>query len=185
MREKPTKKAPGREVNDPENPPLTAEQLEHLREGIPNTRAIRRRLEMTQEEFADAFGFSLSSIRHQEQGRHAPDEDTLAYLRTIARKTATLPELRREHHAELSTEEAADVLDVSRSFLVRLLDEGKIPCCEVGKHGSQRRVSFVDLMRYRRSIDRDRLAALEELTAQAQELDMGYEPDPPPRAKDD
>jgi putative transcriptional regulator len=39
---------------------------------------------MTQAEFASAFGFSLRSVRNWEQGRHAPDTNTLAYLRTLA-----------------------------------------------------------------------------------------------------
>lgn len=74
-------------------------------------------------------------------------------------------------HAELTTKQAADFLNVSRPFLIKLLEERKLPHRKVGSH---RRVLFTDLKRYKDGFEMERQQVMEELAAQAEDLDLGY-----------
>lgn len=72
---------------------------------------------------------------------------------------------------DLTTQEAAMFLNVSRPYLVRLLDEGKIPHHKVGTH---RRIRFEDVIKHKEAQQKISQDALEKLAEQAQELGMGY-----------
>jgi excisionase family DNA binding protein len=72
---------------------------------------------------------------------------------------------------ELTIEEAADFLNVSRSYLLDLLESGALPCRLVG---TDRRVRMEDAGRYKEQIDAQRRKLLDELTAEARELGLGY-----------
>lgn len=74
-------------------------------------------------------------------------------------------------NAELTTVQAAEVLNVSRPFLIKLLNEGAISYRKVGTH---RRIRMEDVMAYKNRIDQEREAILDQLVEDAQEYDMGY-----------
>lgn len=74
-------------------------------------------------------------------------------------------------HSELTSQQAADLLNVSRPFLIEQLNNGVIRHRKVGTH---RRILLKDLMEYKAQMDQGRYKALEELSAIDQESDFGY-----------
>lgn len=72
-------------------------------------------------------------------------------------------------HAELTTQEAANILNISRPHMVKLLEDGKLPFHKTGRH---RRVLFADLMNYKEQRDNESRTAMQELTDLSQELGL-------------
>lgn len=75
------------------------------------------------------------------------------------------------HNAQLTTQEAANFLNVSRPYLIKLLDTNKIPHVKIGRH---RRIKFDDILKYKNFILIESEKARTELTQQAQDLNLGY-----------
>ncbi len=77
-------------------------------------------------------------------------------------------------HAEekiITTEEAAEILNVSRSYVVKLMTSGTL---SVVKVGPCLRLSSGDVLRYKDASMKEREAALNELAEISQELGLGY-----------
>jgi excisionase family DNA binding protein len=107
---------------------------------------------------------------------NAPNEPVVLPAAAVRMLGALLAELAKgnavtlmPHHAELTTQAAADLLNVSRPFLVGLLESGQLPYHKVGTH---RRVLFADLMIYKRRRDEQSEAALGELASLSQDLKL-------------
>jgi excisionase family DNA binding protein len=130
-------------------------------------------------QLAKLLGGRKESVRVHVQS-DGGEEETLAIPLSAARLlNEILAEMAKGNavtlfpvHAELTTQQAADLLNVSHSYLIDLLENGAIPFRTVGTH---RHMLFDDVMNYKRKIDGERLKALEELSALDQELGLGYE----------
>ena len=72
---------------------------------------------------------------------------------------------------QVTTQEAAKILNVSHPYLIQLLESGEIPDHKVENH---RKIFYQDLIDYKNTIDAKRQETLAELAKQAQELNMGY-----------
>ena len=124
------------------------------------------------------LGTDQSDLRIRIQGNEQSGEDIALPMPAFRLLRDILAEMAQGHgvtllpvRAELTTQQAADLLNVSRPFLIGLLEGGTIPFRWVGQH---RRVRLNDVMAYKRKDDDARHRLADELTADAQELGMGY-----------
>ena len=123
-------------------------------------------------------GKSLNVQLRFEPADGGPDAETVTLPEVVARMLLhILDEMAHGNavalvplHAELTTQQAADMLNVSRPFVVRLIEDGRLPHRKVGTH---RRVRVDDLMAYRRRAEADRDAALLELAEETHRLGLG------------
>ncbi len=119
------------------------------------------------------YGRSSSAQLVDAEGNSTEIPDAaLRALRLIVRRMAHGERLALVSHGEeLTTQQAADLLHVSRPHLVKLLDRGDIPSHKIGSH---RRVQTADLLAYRAKRDAMRHAKLDELARISQALPGGY-----------
>ena len=74
--------------------------------------------------------------------------------------------------AEVSTQQAAEILNVSRPHVIKLLEKGEIPHKKVGSH---RRILLQDILKFESNFKSDRRKKLDALAKEAQQLNLGYE----------
>lgn len=74
-------------------------------------------------------------------------------------------------HAQLTTQEAANLLGVSRPFVIKLLNQRALPHTKVGRH---RRIVLQDVLDYKHRVHAERQKVLDELAGEGQRLGVGY-----------
>ena len=109
------------------------------------------------------------ALRDFLEHHHRISKELVEFLSSVAKNEEPLFFFRGAN--EFSTQEAADILNVSRPFAINLLDQGKIVFRKVGKH---RRINAASLMMYKSQRDEENKKILDELTAIAQQQNLGY-----------
>ena len=98
-----------------------------------------------------------------------PDEAVAVLLQTLESLSHGKKVELIEVSEELSTQEAAELLNVSRPFVIKLIDEGVLPARMVGSH---RRVARTDVLEYKAVQMKQRRKALDEMTKLNQEMGL-------------
>lgn len=152
--------------------------LAQIHETPTPTEADARQARESLQRISDILTSGMSDLSIRIQNDEQTGADIILPASVLRLLKDILAEMAQGHavallpvQAELTTQQAADLLNVSRPYLIRLLEDSKIPFRLVGQH---RRVRFDDLLAYQRKDDEDRRRVADELTADAQELGMGY-----------
>lgn len=123
------------------------------------------------------FG-SKGGVRVEAEGEHDARQSFILPATAVRLLTDVLAQLAEgrtvvimHDDAELTTQQAADMLNVSRPHLIKVLQENRLQHHRVGTH---RRILLRDLQAYRETQMTETNAELDRLTEQAQELNMGY-----------
>lgn len=121
----------------------------------------------------------VSTMRRTTPGKTSPEAltDLVDSLTGVIEQTANLLLAGKhvrvvEDDESMTTQEAADLLNVSRPHLVKLLETGQIP--QLPKVGRHRRVARVAVLKYKRTLHARRESALKELAALSQRHRLGY-----------
>jgi excisionase family DNA binding protein len=136
---------------------------------VTATTRYRTGASRTADETAAAGGLRITITDADGREADAPEQ-----VYRIAREALSLAREGRSaalvsYDQDLTTQEAADMLGVSRPHLVKMLEAGELPYYLVGKH---RRLAFSDVIEYKRARDSRRRTALAELTADSQDLEL-------------
>lgn len=152
----------------------TTAQSRKLEPGVINTQDAERALRRVNDYLACTEGGDDDIRVHLEVG---PQDEALVLPRPVAEMFAAMLAALASGKgvqvlpvdAELTTQQAAEMLNVSRPYLIGLLEDGQIPYRRVGRH---RRIRFEDLMSYKRVDDQRRHDAANALAQLGQELGL-------------
>ena len=136
---------------------IAEQRIRRLLESEAAQSAVELRLAGTGDEAVEVVALPLSALRLL---------DAILEANANGHAVTVMPS-----HGELTPNQAAEMMGVSRPYLVKLLDEGAIPFRRVGAH---RRIRVDALSLYQQAEEKRQLELLAALQAQAQELEMGY-----------
>ncbi|GLR19559.1 excisionase family DNA-binding protein [Portibacter lacus] len=136
---------------------LASKSMNQIKATLAKTSSNKRKVQLTIQESKEVIDIPI---------------EALSFLKDILSIMAEGNDLMIiERDSEMSTQEAADILNVSRPYLVKLLETGQIPFKKAGTH---RRVLVKDIIKYKSKLQSDRRKNLNLLAKQAQELNLGY-----------